>query len=73
MSNNAVRACAQLICLHDEADHRPEGGCGRCACTRYVGRWRMMARRAYWVLARGALTGRGRESVAASAGSPDWS
>ena len=56
MSTNTVRVCAQPICGHGEADHRPEAGCGRCACTGYVGRWRMMFRRAYWALAGGAIT-----------------
>jgi hypothetical protein len=55
MRNNTVRVCAQPICRHGEADHRPGQGCRRCACTRYVGRWRMMARRAYWALARGEV------------------
>jgi hypothetical protein len=63
MGNDTVRTCAQPICLHDEADHRPGEGCRRCACTKYVGRWRMMFRRAYWVLARGAVNRPGPESA----------
>ena len=70
MSTDTVRVCAQPICGHGEADHRPGAGCGRCACTGHVGRWRMMFRRAYWVLAKGSVNRPGPGIGSGFGGSP---